>query len=309
MLNAMSSSPRSTLAVVIVCYNSADVLVGLLDSLAEGLKGIDPYEVIIVDNNSSDDCVDVARRHPVVTGVIETGCNGGYSAAINAAAATIADNADLLILNPDIRLSPGSMISLRAALSKSRRPGIAVPQLLDQEGHVSRSIRREPSIIGAWSEALIGGRWAARLGLGETVWNDALYQNGGAIEWASGAILMISSKARARIGDWDESFFLYSEEVDYFRRARTADLDVVYVPASKAVHIGGDYHSSHFLSNLMMANRIRYYRRHHGRIATLLFRIGLIAGQCLRAAMRRPRPSALPAALGIWHNWPRRPAQ
>lgn len=309
MLNSIPHSSCHMLAVVIVCYNSADVLPGLLDSIAAGLRGIDAYEVVIVDNDSADNCVEIARRHPVVTRIVETGRNGGYSAAINAATSTIADNADLLVLNPDIRLLPDSMVRLRAALLKSARPGIAVPTIFDETGHVSRSIRREPSLAGAWSEAVIGGRLAGRVGLGDTVCDDALYRNGGAIDWATGAILMIASGARAQIGDWDESFFLYSEEVDYFRRARTGGFDVIYVPEAKAVHIGGDYQSSRFLSNLMMANAIKYYRRHHGRIATLAFRAGLIIGQCLRTAMRRSGPSALPAALGIWHGWPEKKAQ
>lgn len=285
------------LAAVIVTYNSAAVLPGLLDSLSAGLEGIGQYEVIVVDNDSHDHSADLAAAHPIGARVVRTGRNGGYSAGINAATATIDASTDLLVLNPDIRLQPGSIDRLYASLS-DLSVAVAVPQVRGEDGIVSKSIRREPSIVTAWSEALLGGRLAARMGLGEIVDHPALYRDGGRIEWATGAILLVTAEARARIGDWDESYFLYSEEVDYLQRVRAAGLDVLYVPSSQAVHIGGDYHSSDFLTALMTTNRIKYYKRHHGVLASALFRSGIIAGEAIRVAIGSGRRSALNAALG-----------
>lgn len=285
------------LSIVTVSYNSATVLPGLLDSLSAGLDGVDEYEVIVVDNDSHDHSVDLAAAHPIGATVIRTGRNGGYSAGINAATATIDASADLLVLNPDIRLQPGSISRLYAGMSNSS-VAVAVPQVRGEDGIVAKSIRREPSIVTAWSEALLGGRLAARIGLGEIVDSSALYREGGQIEWATGAILLVTADARELIGDWDESFFLYSEEVDYLQRVRAAGLDVLYVPSSQAVHIGGDYHSSDFLTALMTTNRIKYYRRHHGALASALFQSGIIAGEALRLVIGSGRRSALNAALG-----------
>ncbi|MCV9967685.1 glycosyltransferase family 2 protein [Pararhizobium sp. BT-229] len=287
------------LSIVTVTYNSASVLSGLLDSLRAGLEGIEQYEVIVVDNDSHDHSVDLALAHPIGARVIRTGRNGGYSAGINAATATMDPSADLLVLNPDIRLRPGSISRLYAGLSNSS-VGVAVPQVRGEDGAVAKSIRREPSIVTAWSEALLGGTKAARMGLGEIVDRPSLYRDGGPIEWATGAILLVSARAREVIGDWDESFFLYSEEVDYLQRARAAGLDVLYVPTSQAVHIGGDYHSSDVLTALMTANRIKYYRRHHGALASVLFRSGIVVGEVMRLAIGTGRRSALGAALGRW---------
>jgi GT2 family glycosyltransferase len=293
--------PAPALAVVTVAYNSASVLSGLLDSLLVGLDGIADYEVIVVDNDSHDTSVEVALAHPIGARVIRTGRNGGYSAGINAAVATIDAKADLLVLNPDIRLLPGAIRNLYTGL-KGASVGIAVPQVRGEDGSVSKSIRREPSVVTAWSEALVGGKLAAQMGLGELVDNPLLYRDGGAIEWATGAILLVSAKARRMVGDWDESFFLYSEEVDYCRRIRAAGLDVLYVPQSQAVHIGGDYHSSDFLTALMTANRIVYHRRHHGILSTALFRSAIVAGEVMRLAIGSGHRSALSAALGLWRG-------
>jgi GT2 family glycosyltransferase len=284
------------LAVVTVTYNSASALSGLLDSLSAGLEGVEQYEVIVVDNDSHDHSVDLALAHPIGARVIRTGRNAGYSAAINAATATIDPSTDLLVLNPDIRLQRGCISSLYAGL---RSAGVAVPQVLGEEGGVSTSIRREPSLVTAWSEALLGGTLAARLGLGEIVDGAAVYREGGPIEWATGAILLVSAEARETVGEWDESFFLYSEEVDYLRRVRAAGLEVLYVPQALAVHIGGDYHSSPFLTALMTANRIKYYRRYHNAAASVFFRLGIIIGEAIRLAVGLGHRSAFRAAVGL----------
>ncbi|WP_421870833.1 glycosyltransferase family 2 protein [Pararhizobium sp.] len=302
LLNGNRVAPGGTnvrkLSVVTVAYNSADVLPGLLDSLHAGLEGIEEYEVIVVDNDSHDQSVDLARAHPIGARVIATGRNGGYSAGINAATATIGRSSDLLVLNPDIRLEPGSIRRLYAGLN-SACVGVAVPQVRGEDGAIAKSIRREPSIATAWSEALLGGRLSSRLGLGEMVGNSSLYRAGGRIEWATGAILLVTASAREAIGDWDDSFFLYSEEVDYLQRVRAAGLDVLYVPESQAVHIGGDYHSSDFLTALMTTNRIKYYRRHHGAFASAVFQSGIVAGEAIRLAVGSGRRAALSAALGF----------
>jgi N-acetylglucosaminyl-diphospho-decaprenol L-rhamnosyltransferase len=295
----VAPSPMRTrkLSIVTVTYNSASVLPGLLDSLSAGLEGIEQYEVIVVDNDSRDQSADLAVAHPIGATVIRTGRNGGYSAGINAATATIDASADLLVLNPDIRLQPGSISRLYAGLCISS-VGVAVPQVRSEDGVLAKSIRREPSIATAWSEALLGGRLAARMGLGEIVDSTSLYREGGRIEWATGAILLISSNARELVGDWDDSFFLYSEEVDYLHRVRCAGLDILYVPSSHATHIGGDYHSSDFLSALMTTNRIKYYRRHHGTLTSALFRAGIVVGEAMRLVIGSGHRAVLSAALG-----------
>jgi len=269
------------LAVVIVTYNSADMLSGLLDSLGAGLAGLKETEVIVVDNASSDSSVAIAEAHPLGVRVIQTGRNGGYAAGINAGAATVDAAADLLILNPDIRVAPGSIKHLTRRLRG--RTGIAVPKILHEDGKLFHSQRREPSLQTAWADALLGTRLGYNLDRGECVCSDRRYETTGVIDWASGSALAISAPARARIGDWDESFFLYSEEVDYQRRARLAGYEIVFVPEALFVHIGGEYSRNARLYALLTANRIRDYERHHGVVRTALFRLAVLTGELLRS--------------------------
>jgi GT2 family glycosyltransferase len=291
------------LTIIIVTYNSATVLPGLLDSLPAGLEGITKFETIIVDNDSHDGSVHIALTHPIGAGIIRMGRNAGYAAAINAATATVDKGSDLLILNPDVRLRPGAAKVLVDRLTDPS-VGIAVPCILDEDGTISWSIRREPSITTAWTDAVLGGILAARIGTGEMVGNPAAYQQEAAIDWATGAIVAVSARAREVVGDWDESFFLYMEEVEYMRRVRDRGLAVVYIPEAHAIHIGGEYSQNPRLSQLLSINRIRYHRRHHGPVSTAFFRLSVLIGQGIRsiygpsghrAAMRAAlMPYALP---------------
>ena len=230
---------ESYLSIVIVSYNSAPVLPGLLNSLSAGLEGIKKFEIIVADNDSADNSVDIALAHAIRPKVIRMGRNAGYAAGINAAAATVRKDANLLILNPDVRLLPGAARMLVERLADSS-VGVAVPKILAEDGTIAWSLRREPSIVTAWTDAILGGTLAARIGTGEMIGDPALYDQDGLIEWADGSMLAVAARARGVVGDWDESFFLYSEEVDYMRRVRECGLSVAYVPQAQAVHIGGE---------------------------------------------------------------------
>lgn len=284
------------LAVVVVTYNSADVLPGLLDSLEDGLADIAQQRIIIVDNDSADASAIIARLHPLHPEVIETGRNAGYAAGINIAAAQLSPDSDLLVLNPDSRLQRGVARRLQIELRKGNT-GIVVPRLLNHDGTLAYSLRREPTILTAWSNALLGGRLSQWLGTGDIIGDPDHYEVSREIEWATGAVLMISAAARQRVGPWDESFFLYSEEVDYMRRTRAAGFSVQYISDVEVTHFGGEYTANPFLTGLLTANMIRDFGRRHGKLSTALFRLGLAAGAALRAPFGPAHRASLKAAL------------
>jgi GT2 family glycosyltransferase len=281
--NRLQQGPRPApaLAVVIVSYNSASVLPTLLDSLPAGLRGIVDWRVFVVDNDSRDESAELAEAHPIGPTVIRMGRNAGYAAAINMAAARAGPDADLLVLNPDLALcneAVGPLVECLAAPSA----GIAVPRNFRTDGTTDATLRREPSLMRVWAEAVLGGNLAARLGLSEVIGDPARYDRPGTVEWASGSALLIASRARRAVGDWDESFFLYSEEVDYQRRVREAGFEIIYEPRSHVIHECGESGSNPRLFALMTANRIRHYGRHHGFLLTFLFRMGIVVGEAAR---------------------------
>lgn len=294
----MSNLPqrKTPLAVITVTYNSGAVLPQLLSSLGDGLAGIPHSEIIVVDNNSCDDSVAIAKAHPIGPRVIETGRNGGYSAGINAGMATVPADWDVLILNPDLQLAPGAAVEMSKRLTDPRI-GVVVPQIVNEDGSLSLSLRREPSLVTAWSEALLGGRISNRLGTGEVIADVQRYKSPGPVEWATGAILLISAHTRQAVGDWDESFFLYSEEVDFMRRVRMRGLTVEYEPRARAMHIGGDTKANPFLFAVQTTSRLRDFNARSGPVSRALFRAGVATGEAIRSIRNRSHREALRAAL------------
>lgn len=275
---------RRPISLLVVAYNSAAHLPAFLEALTEALAGVQQHEIIVVDNDSSDGSLELARRLRPEVRAVPLSHNYGYAAGVNAGAAMADVNSDLLVLNPDIRLSPRSVTALSKVLEDVPSVGIVVPRLCDQEGRLLRSLRREPTVLRAMGEAFLGGRRAGRIpALGEVVQSHADYAKPGTAAWASGAAMLISRECWKAVGPWDESFFLYSEEVDFALRAKDAGFSLFYEPRAAAIHVGGEAHVDPELWTLLITNRVRFFARRHGRARTTAYWLALTVGEGLRS--------------------------
>ena len=201
---------RGPVAVVVVTYNSADVVAGLLESLPAGLGDV-PAQVVVVDNGSRDDTLEVVRSTAPDATVVATGRNGGYAAGINAGVAEAGNAVAILVLNPDVRLGPGCVPELLRALDRTGA-GVVVPRLDDAAGQLIHSRRREPTLRRTLADALLGAERAGRIAnLGEVVTDPGAYRVESATDWAEGSTQLISAACWRAAGPWDESYFLYSE--------------------------------------------------------------------------------------------------
>jgi N-acetylglucosaminyl-diphospho-decaprenol L-rhamnosyltransferase len=292
---ASAARAQHTVAVLVVTYNSAAVLPDLLASLADGLAGI-AWHLTAADNASADDSVAVLRALAPDATIVEMGRNAGYAAGINAAARAAGPRTALLVLNPDVRLTRGCVAELLAALVPGT--GLAVPQLVDRNANLIESMRREPTVLRAWGDALLGARRAGRLAaLGEVVTAPSQYQQPAVIDWAEGSTLLISAECWERCAPWDESFFLYSEETDFALRARDAGFVTRYVPTARAVHLEGDSGQSPPLWTLLTLNRVRLFRIRNGRVRTAAYWAALVCREGSRALLGKPTSRAAVKAL------------
>jgi GT2 family glycosyltransferase/glycosyltransferase involved in cell wall biosynthesis len=287
---------RLDLAVIVVTYQSRAIVPACLAALPDALQGVGSWDLLVVDNGSTDGTPAlVADLVPEAT-VIEMGRNAGYAAAINTGVRAT-DAAAVLVLNPDIRLEPGAAVALLDALD---RPGVGIsaPRLVDERGGLQLSLRREPSVVRAMAEATIGGRRASRTGrLGEIIGDPARYDAEQPVDWASGAALAISRACLDAVGPWDESYFLYSEETDFALRSRDAGFSTWYTPAARGVHLGGESNTSPRLWSRLTLNRVELFRSRHGRLASMAFRMAVLANELIRAATGSPTHRAASAAL------------
>lgn len=265
---------------MIVTYNSADDVGDLLDSVRADAGEL-RLAVLVADNASADDTVAVARRHAPEALVFDTGGNIGYAAAINSALARLDGSRPVLILNPDAAVAPGAIATMLESLEGD--VGAVVPRFVGDDGAVSLSLRREPSLSAALGDALVGARLRSRPGrFAETVFDPAPYEMPHEVEWATGAALLLSPAAMAAVGAWDEQFFLYSEETDYFRRLRDAGFRIMYTPGAVIRHSEGGSGASSRLDALMAVNRIRYIRKHRSRPYAAAYRGLVVLGEVLR---------------------------
>lgn len=280
--------------MIVVTRNSARDLPRLLASLPEGGAGV-AYEVVVVDNDSSDDTVAIARRATPPVRILTLERNAGYAAGINAGVAAAAGGTAILALNADLYLESGAIRTLLDELQASD-VGLCTPRLLGPDGTVAPSLRRDPTVLRAWGEAVLGGNRSGRFpALGEVVHEPASYARATSADWATGAALLVSRRCWEAIGPLDESFFLYSEETDFALRARDAGFRLRYVPRAAVVHTGGQSGTSPVLYALLTRNRLRLFARRHGAARTVGFWLALASGEAARAWRGRTHRAALAA--------------
>jgi GT2 family glycosyltransferase len=245
------------------------------------------WQLVLADNGSQDSTVEIAHLLNPDARLVQLALNAGYAAGINAAVDAAEPGGDLLVSNPDIRLDAGSGTLLLEAL-REPRVGIAVPQLRDAAGRLVFSIRRDATVMRALGEALLGGNRAGRWApFGETVTRAEPYSRPADVDWASGAIMAISGECAERVGRWDETMWLYSEETDYCLRAREAGFRIRYVPNARALHLGGESGDSPMLWTALTVNRIRLFERRHSRLHTAAFRSAVTLNEALRTLAGR----------------------
>lgn len=307
-----TSAPESPLpppcTAMVVTYQSADHIGPLLDALRQERDlGVD-LEVVVVDNASTDATLTIVSGRPGVR-LIASDRNVGYAAGVNVGSREVPVERALLVLNPDVVPSRGAVASLLYALADPG-VGVVVPRVLNTDGTVCPSLRNEPSIGRAVVDTLFGARaaylpsrWSGM------VWDPRAYDEEQSTDWALGAAVLVSPQCRALVGDWDERYFLYSEETDYLRRVRAAGLQVRYRPTALVRHIGGGSGRSDALYALCAVNAVRYFRQNHAAFPSGVFTVLAVVRElarsrrpaarlALRALLSRRTRSTLPGPSG-----------
>lgn len=293
--------------VVVVTYNSADVVTGLVESLASGLGELS-WHLVVADNCSQDGSVEVVRQTAPHATVLALPNNRGYAAGINAAVAAAPPHSAVLVLNPDVRLEPGCVPNLLAAMRRSGA-GIVVPRLRDASGGLIHSMRRTPTVLRTLGDAVVGAVRAGRHStVGEMVTDARAYDVEQDVAWAEGSTQLVDAECWKVCGAWDEGYFLYSEETEFHLRAGDHGWTVRYVPSAGAVHLEGGSATSSRLWPLLVANRWRLFRSRHGAVHSAAFWAALLARESSRALLGRAtcrkaahvllRPSLLRAPRG-----------
>jgi GT2 family glycosyltransferase len=261
------------LSIVIVSFNTRDLLRECLSSLDENSRGISK-EVFVVDNVSRDDSAGMVEREFTWVTLIRSNVNLGFAAANNAAFLR-ATGLYIVLLNSDAFLRAGALQRATEHMEADPLIGIGGARLIGRDGCWQPSARLFPSPLNEFLmlSGLAGKHASSRFfGRFDRTWANP--DDDADVDWVPGAFSIIRRDALEKVGHFDESFFLYYEEVDLCRRFKKAGYRVCYWPDVVVVHYGGE--SSKTMKNLSLSTsgsqlslwRMRsaflYYRKHHG---------------------------------------------
>jgi hypothetical protein len=267
------------LTVIIVSYNTREILRNCLESLFAAAHGISK-QVLVVDNASRDGSAAMVQQDFPAVQLIASEVNLGFAAGNNLGFKQ-AQGQYILLLNPDALLNAEALKRAIHYMDADVDAGMGGARLLDRDGRQQPSARMFPSLL---NELLVITGLAARFpesrlfGRFDRTWDHSGQH--ATVDWVPGAFALIRKMALQQVGFFDERFFLYYEEVDLCRRFNESGWNICYWPDVVVRHWGGESSktvehvefssSGSQLTLWRMRSALLYYRKHHGMLAAWL---------------------------------------
>jgi N-acetylglucosaminyl-diphospho-decaprenol L-rhamnosyltransferase len=262
----VETGPIKDLAIVLVCWNNKDYLDPCLQSLYDG-KLKCSFDVICVDNGSTDGSLEMlCEKYPEVK-IIENGRNVGLSKASNQGIEATSSRY-VLLLNNDTIVNCRALEAMYDLLEADPGAGAAGGKLLNGDGSFQGGYAKFSNLI----EEL----WIAS-GIGILFWpgypshydSKTVCQAG----WLSSACLMIRRSALDKVGLLDESYFIYGDEADLQYRLYKAGQPVYYIPTATTIHFGGKSMNRWKRRKMVYRGKLLFYKKNYGPLQTTILRI------------------------------------
>jgi len=256
------------LSIIIVNWNTSGLLNKCLQSLYDFVTGID-FEIIVVDNGSVDDSIEMVRKIFPDVQLIANLKNIGFVRANNQAIYSCYGR-NLLLLNSDTVILPDSMIKAVQFMDENSNIGISGVKILNSDGSFQASFNPFPTLLREFYILSGLGRWLIRScfpSYGPQSEKGPQKVNG----YVEGACLMVRRAAMDAEGMLDERIFMYAEEVDLCYRFIQVGWEVWYLPQASIIHHGGE--SSKKQQGKMEAelyrSRVYFFHKHYGKASAL----------------------------------------
>ena len=226
------------ISAVIVNYNAGDFLQNSIDSL---VRYSDKIQIIVVDNNSSDQSLDSVLLNPRVK-LIHNYENLGFSVACNIGT-RVAHGDYLLYLNPDCEFQPEALHRLLKVIQADPEVGMVGGLILNSDGTEQAGARRAiptpwRSLVRAFGLVKLSRRWP-RLFFDFHLHKQPLPSKPIEVEAISGACMLVRREALAQVGLWDEGYFLHCEDLDWCMRFGQSGWKILFVPDAIVNHAKG----------------------------------------------------------------------
>ncbi|MHC4600149.1 MAG: glycosyltransferase family 2 protein [Planctomycetota bacterium] len=251
------------LSILIVSYNTQNLLRESLGSVYAGKNGSD-FEVLVVDNHSSDGSAEMVRNDFPQARLFANGENLGFARGVNQGVRE-STGRYVLILNADAVLPENGIEDLLAFADKefeNRRTGIVGVRLKNTDGSLQYSKGRFPTLMGTLTDAFRPRQHRKRTLTGYDVVSET--------DWVTGAAFLVRREVLDELQLLDENFFLYYEDVDLCLRARERGWRVVYYPGYEVTH-ANPYcrraESREFVPVEIRRSHLYFYRKHRSPLA------------------------------------------
>jgi GT2 family glycosyltransferase len=289
----------SKLSVILVNWNAGTELLDTLHALYQALAALSDFEVILIDNASTDGSAQTAaQKFPALT-VIYNSTNLGFGAANNLGFAH-ASGRYILLVNPDLRMNSAALHVLLGFMETHPQAGTCGPKVLEADSATISPwcARRDPHPWDVFCEyAFLTKLFPRRRLFSGYVLGDWDHASNCEVNALTGACLLVRREVIEQIGGLDERFFMYGEDLDWCRRIRRRGWQVWYVAAAEVQHQGA--HSTRQIddrgSRWSLESYLRYFRTWGSGFELLRARLALSSGNLIRAliwlaiAVGRPR--------------------
>ncbi|MFC4588915.1 glycosyltransferase family 2 protein [Sphaerisporangium corydalis] len=273
------------LSVIIVTYRSAAYIDRCLAAVERAVKAVDA-EVIVVDNNSPDDTVAVARAAAPWVRVLARDVNGGFAEGC-VAGAEVAAGDRLVFVNPDAEVRPETFAELLDCAGRHPRAGIVGGRCLTETG--------ENDPRSWWGRPTPWSVFCFATGLSTVFPGRALFDPESPATWTgerrvpivTGALMLVGRDVWDEVGGFDTRIFMYGEDADLCLRARAAGYRPMVTDRAVFVHPGGMSSSSLGKLVLLFTGKATVVRRHLPRGTRAAGAAMLLFGVWLRAALSR----------------------
>ena len=226
---------KPVLSIIIVNYNTANILRQCLKSLEQESKRAKEQEIIVVDNGSTDNSVKMINDQWLMGNVklIENQRNLGFAKAVNQGIKK-SQGEFILLLNSDIVVKPKAIEKMIEFAQKHSIVGVVGGRLLNPKGSIQGSCYHLPTL-----SRIIKEFWFGQKNFSVTQKYAPLGNKPIEVEAIVGAVFLIPRKVIEKVGFFDERFFMYFEDLDYCRRVRNASFKIYYLPQAEFIHKHG----------------------------------------------------------------------
>ena len=277
---------------IILNYRTPEMTLGAVEAVLREMATLDG-EVVVIDNHSGDGSFEALSAGVTQRGwdvrVLQSGRNGGFGAGNNfGIRAGMRDGTRpdyYYILNSDAFPDAGSVRILLEYMEKNREVGFAGSYIHGPEQDTHVTAFRFPSILSEFEGAARFGP-VSRM-LADHVVPLPVPEHAQAVDWLAGASMLMRAEVLDEIGVFDEEFFLYFEETDLCRRAKTAGWPTHYVRDSRVTHIGSvstGMKEWNRVPEYWLDSRWHYFVKNHGRLYAALATLAHLAGGMIHRA-------------------------